>query len=178
MDGASKFVKGDAIASLLITGINIVGGIFIGVVQRGMTFADAGATYTVLSVGDGLVTQVPALIISTSAGVIVTYASGGTRMGAALALQIGGQPRALWIGSGVLCMFGLIPGLPKFPFLVLAAVLAVIAHFAGKAGVRREAQALQPVVTPKEAAPGTDLMQDLLQIDPVELEVGYALIPL
>ena len=178
MDGASKFVKGDAIASLLITGINIVGGIFIGVVQRGMTFADAGATYTVLSVGDGLVTQVPALVISTSAGVIVTYASGGTRMGAALAVQLGGQPRALWIGAGVLALFGLIPGLPIFPFLFLASVLATVAWFAGNASAKREAQALQPVSTPAEAAPGTDLMQDLLQIDPVELEVGYALIPL
>src|SRR5690606_16399990 len=151
MDGASKFVKGDAIASLLITGINIVGGIFIGVVQRGMTFADAGATYTVLSVGDGLVTQVPALIISTSSGVIVTYASGGTRMGAALAVQLGGQPRALWIGAGVLCMFGLIPGLPIFPFLFLASVLAMIAYFAGNANARRDALALQPVSAPVES---------------------------
>src|SRR5690606_14807701 len=113
MDGSSKFVKGDAIASLLITAINIVGGIFIGVVQRGMSFSDAGATFTILTVGDGLVTQVPALIISTSAGIMVTNVTGGTKMGATLARQVGGSPRAIWVAAGVMAVFGLVPGLPK-----------------------------------------------------------------
>lgn len=178
MDGSSKFVKGDAIAGLLITAINIVGGIFIGVVQRGMSFSDAGATYTLLTVGDGLVAQIPALIISTAAGIMVTNTSGGKKMGATLARQVGGHPRVLWIAAGVLAVFGLIPGLPKFPFLALAGTLALLAHFSAKEERRRSAARQQPAPVVQDPAAGTDLMQDLLQIDPVELEVGYALIPL
>ncbi|HEU4629153.1 MAG TPA: flagellar biosynthesis protein FlhA [Gemmatimonadaceae bacterium] len=178
MDGSSKFVKGDAIAALLITGINILGGIFIGVVQKGMPFGQAASTYTILTVGEGLVSQIPALIVSTAAGLMVTNA-GGTRMGPMLAGQLGAQPRVMWIASGVLGVFAIIPGLPKLPFLALSGGLALLARTATKAEERRITAAAEaervastaPVETP-------DPMQDLLQIDPIELEVGYALIPL
>src|SRR5690606_23288933 len=119
MDGSSKFVKGDAIAGLLITGINVVGGIFIGVVQRGMPLDRAVTTYTTLTVGDGFVSQIPALVVSTAAGIMVTHASGGSRMGTALAVQLGSQAKPMWIASGVLATFGLVPGLPFLPFMGL-----------------------------------------------------------
>src|ERR1051325_2363697 len=119
MDGSSKFVKGDAIAGLLITAINIVGGIFIGAFQKGMPISQALSQYTILTVGDGLVTQIPALIISTAAGIMVTHAASGTRMGVMLATQLSAQPRAMTIAGSVLGSFGLVPGLPKIPFFVL-----------------------------------------------------------
>jgi flagellar biosynthesis protein FlhA len=119
MDGSSKFVKGDAIAGLFITAINIIGGIFIGAFQRGLPIGQALSQYTILTVGDGLVTQIPALIISTAAGIMVTHAASGTRMGEMLASQLSAQPRAMTIAGGVLAVFGLVPGLPKIPFLVL-----------------------------------------------------------
>jgi flagellar biosynthesis protein FlhA len=181
MDGASKFVKGDAIAGLLITVINIVGGIFIGVVQRGLPIQKALADYTILTVGDGLVSQVPALIISTAAGLMVTSASGaGMRMGTALTSQLGAHPRAMWISAGVLGAFALVPGLPSFPFLALGAVTGVLARVATEGEKRRavEAQVAEEAVQAQAAEREDSPMRDLLQIDPIELEVGYALIAL
>ena len=178
MDGASKFVKGDAIAGLLITGINIVGGIFVGVVQRGIPLSRAATEYTILTVGDGLVSQIPALIVSTAAGIMVTHASGGVRMGQALTTQLGAHPRAMWITAGVLATFGLVPGLPTLPFLALAGGTALLGRAAGTAEKTRYEAAVEAEA--KEAAPPQEEspMRDLLQIDPIELEVGYALIPL
>jgi flagellar biosynthesis protein FlhA len=178
MDGSSKFVKGDAIAGLLITGINIVGGIFIGVVQRGLPIGRAVTEYTILTVGDGLVSQIPALIISTAAGIMVTHAAGGTRMGSALATQLGGQPKAMWITSGVLVSFGLIPGLPALPFLALGGGTALLARMATTGERTRTELAKAAEVGQLEAPQPDDPMRDLLQIDPIEIEVGYALIPL
>jgi flagellar biosynthesis protein FlhA len=181
MDGASKFVKGDAIAGLLITVINIVGGIFIGVVQRGLPIQKALADYTILTVGDGLVSQVPALIISTAAGLMVTSASGaGMRMGTALTSQLSAHPRAMWISAGVLGSFALVPGLPSFPFLALGAVTGVLARAASTGEKRRaeEAQVAEEAVQAQAAEREDSPMRDLLQIDPIELEVGYALIAL
>jgi flagellar biosynthesis protein FlhA len=180
MDGSSKFVKGDAVAALLITAINIVGGIFIGVVQRGLPFSRAVSTYTILTVGEGLVSQIPALVISTAAGIMVTNASsGGSRMGAALANQLGSQPRAMWIAAGVLVTFGLIPGLPSLPFLALGGGTALLARSASRSEQvrldRAEAEVQAAAARPAEAE---SPMRDLLQIDPIELEVGYALISL
>ena len=177
MDGSSKFVKGDAIAGLLITAINIAGGIFVGVVQRGMSFGDAAATYTTLTVGDGLVTQIPALIVSTAAGLMVTHAAGGKRMGNLLATQLGAHPRAMWIAAGVLGFFAVVPGLPKLPFVALAITLALMAR-ASAGAEKQRVVAAQVQTAPVEEAPTSTPMQDLLQIDPIELEVGYALIPL
>src|SRR3954465_1679276 len=113
MDGSSKFVKGDAIAGLLITAINIIGGIFIGAFQRGLPIGQALSQYTILTVGDGLVTQVPALIISTAAGIMVTHAAGGSRMGDTITKQLSAHPRSMTIAGVVLASFGLVPGLPK-----------------------------------------------------------------
>jgi flagellar biosynthesis protein FlhA len=177
MDGASKFVKGDAIAGLLITGINIAGGIFIGVVQRGLPIGQAAATYTVLTVGDGLVTQIPALIVSTAAGLVVTHAS-GSRLGNVLATQMGQQPRALYITAGTLGAFALIPGLPALPFLGLAAMFTMLGRASAARTQQAAAQAVQDAAPVAEAPATPNPLTDLLQLDPIELEVGYALIPL
>lgn len=180
MDGSGKFVKGDAIAGLVITAINLVGGFFIGVVQRGMPFDRALSQYTILTVGDGLVSQIPALVVSTAAGIMVTNAGGGTRMGPTLASQLSAHPRALWITAGVLTTFGLAPGLPMLPFLALGggtALLARAAAAAEKARVLR-AEEVEVAERQKELPSTPDPMHDLIQVDPIELEVGYALIPL
>jgi flagellar biosynthesis protein FlhA len=178
MDGSSKFVKGDAIAGLLITAINIVGGIFIGVFQKGMPIGQAMSQYTVLTVGDGLVTQIPALIISTAAGFMVTHASGGTRMGVMLGKQLGAHPRAMYMAGGVMFVFGLIPGLPKIPFFALGAGIALLGRMSAAAEKKRIVAEDAARVAAEPPAPAADPMTDLLQIDPIELEVGYALIPL
>ena len=178
MDGASKFVKGDAIAGLLITGINIVGGIFIGVVQKGMPIAQAASTYTILTVGDGLVAQVPALIVSTAAGLMVTHAAGGSHLGNQLARQLGAHPRAVWIAAAVLTSFALVPGLPTMPFLILGGGMALLGKLSQSAADQRQLDAELPEVAPAAQGAVQNPMTDLLQIDPIELEVGYALIPL
>ncbi len=178
MDGSSKFVKGDAIAGLLITAINIVGGIFIGVIQKGMPIGQAMSQYTILTVGDGLVTQIPALIISTAAGIMVTHSASGSKMGVALASQLSAQPRSMTIAGAVLAAFGLVPGLPKLPFLVLGGGLLALGRMASTAEKKRLVQDAANQVAAAPPAPIADPMSDLLQIDPIELEVGYALIPL
>jgi flagellar biosynthesis protein FlhA len=181
MDGASKYVKGDAILGILVVVVNIVGGIFIGVIQRGMDVGKAASTYTILTVGDGIVSQVPALIISTAAGIMVTAATSTDKIGTVLSRQLGSHPRAMWMVAGVLGTFSLIPGLPMFPFLAMAGGAAALAKMSEKAEAQRAAEAL--VLTPissdaTDAPAAPDPMQDLLQIDPIELEVGFALIPL
>ncbi len=129
MDGASKFVKGDAIAGIIIVSINLLAGIVIGMVQQGMGFGDALSTFSLLSIGDGLAAQIPALLISTATGIIVTRAATDTdtNLGADVAAQMLRNPRPLFIAAGVLGAFGLVPGLPKLPFLLLSAILAVLA---------------------------------------------------
>ncbi|CAN5237659.1 flagellar biosynthesis protein FlhA [soil metagenome] len=178
MDGSSKFVKGDAIAGLLITFINVVGGFFIGVVQRGLPMSQALSHYTILTVGEGLVAQIPALIISTAAGIVVTHAAGGGKMGTTVANQLGAHPRAMYMAASVLGLFALVPGLPKIPFLVLAGAIAMLGRAADD-GTKKRLSAEQSA---RDAipllAPVLDPMTDLLQIDPIEIEVGYALIPL
>jgi flagellar biosynthesis protein FlhA len=181
MDGASKYVKGDAILGIMVVVVNIIGGIFIGVVQRNMDIAKAASTYTILTVGDGLVSQVPALIISTAAGLMVTAATSTDKMGTTLSKQLGSHPRVMWMVAGVLGAFALIPGLPMFPFVAMAIGAAALAKVSEKAAARR--MELATVMTPatgeiSDAPVAADPMQDLLQIDPIELEVGYALIPL
>ncbi len=178
MDGSSKFVKGDAIAGLLITGINIVGGIFIGVVQRGLPIGQAAGTYTILTVGEGLVAQIPALIVSTAAGIMVTNAGGGTRMGNTLATQLGAHPRAMWIASGVLGIFGLVPGMPRVPFLAMSGGMMLLARVSSKAEKTRDDITAAEIHDALPAPAPHDPVKELLQIDPIELEVGYALIPL
>ena len=178
MDGASKFVRGDAVASVIITVINVVGGLIIGVAQRGLEIGDALQTYTLLSVGDGLVSQIPALIISTAAGLVVTRAASEANLGSDLATQILGKPRPLYIAAGALAFFGIAPGMPIIPFFLLAAILAGLAR-----NIERQ-QAATVVETAKkeketaEKAEGPENVERYLHVDPLELEVGYSLIPL
>jgi len=134
-------VKGDAVAGILITGINIVGGIFIGVVQRGLPIGQAASTYTVLTVGEGLVAQIPALIVSTAAGLMVTHVAGGARLGTVLTEQLGAQPRSMYIAGGVLGAFALVPGLPAVPFLLLGGGLAAVGRAASGHHDRRDEEA-------------------------------------
>lgn len=180
MDGAAKFVRGDAVAGLIITGINLVGGFVIGMTQRGMGASEALTTYTMLTVGDGLVTQIPALIVSTAAGMIVTYGSNSPSVGPAMIAQFTRHPMALWITSGIMVMLAVVPGFPAIPFVLLAAGIGGVAWMAEKQADERKAAAEQPQVevgVTAETATGSEL-RELLHIDPLELEVGYALVPL
>ena len=178
MDGANKFVKGDAVAGIIITGINIVGGLIIGVFQNDMSFADAAQNYTLLTVGDGLVSQIPALIISTAAGIIVTRAGASSSLGREISGQIFNQPRAIAVASAVLLGFGLIPGLPTVPFMVLGMLSAALAYFLFKA--REQHAALENDLPPGDdvkALPSAQV-QPLPPVDILSLEIGYGLIPL
>ena len=174
MDGASKFVRGDAIAGILITGINIIGGLIIGVVQHKLDLTEALTTYTVLTIGDGLVTQIPALIVSTAAGLVVTRVASESELAAAVTGQLAGHHRAIAITAGVLLALGLVPGLPKAPFLLMAALTGTVAY----RGLRAPAKAAGPEPAAPATPPGPEKVERLLALDPLELEVGYRLIPL
>ncbi len=176
LDGASKFVRGDAIAGILITAINILGGIVVGVGQDGMSAADAAQTFTLLTVGDGLVSQIPALIISLAAGIIATRNSDDRSLGEQVGSQFKVHPKALYITAGVLFIFAVIPGLPKLPFIIIGAVLAFTAKRI-EVNVAQEAIAAKSKTTDeKKATP--DNLEDLLTLELVELEVGYGLVNL
>ncbi len=180
MDGASKFVRGDAIAGLIITFINLVGGLAIGVFQQGMPIAKAAATYSILTVGDGLVAQVPAILISTAAGIVVSRSAEDTHLGATMSTQLLSQTRAIGVASGLLFGLGLFPGLPKFPFFLLAGLSGGVAYYLTqekKVEIRREeeAAAAAPAEAPSTAP---ESMEPYLQVDLLELDVGYSLIPL
>ncbi|MBN2290602.1 MAG: FHIPEP family type III secretion protein, partial [Candidatus Glassbacteria bacterium] len=178
MDGAAKFVRGDAIAALLITFINILGGFIIGVAQRGMTFPDSIKTYTLLTVGDGLVSQVPALVISTAAGVIITRASSESHLGFDIQKQLMAKPRALLITSMVLFFFGLSPGLPTMPFAVLASIVGLLGLGARRQIRLAEQAQEEPEAGEQERADVSTQIEEYLQVDPLELEIGYGLISL
>jgi flagellar biosynthesis protein FlhA len=187
MDGASKFVRGDAIAGLLITFINFIGGIIIGTVQKNLSFSDALQTYTVLTIGDGLVSQIPALIISTAAGLLVTKAGISGSAEKAVLGQLGRSPPAIGITSGLLFFMGIMPGLPAPPFLFLSGVTGYIAWRMMKK-MDKEAAPLPgvpgrpgaPAVpgAPGEAKPPEEPVADSLHIDVLRLELGYGLLPL
>ncbi len=172
MDGASKFVRGDAIAGLLITGINIIGGILIGVLQQGMSLTDALSVYTVLTVGDGLVAQIPALIISTAAGIIVSRAASEMDMGKEFASQFLSYPKAIAGASGILFFLGLMPGLPHLAFLFLSALTGGIAYVAFQTQALEEEE---EEVEEKEVAPEKE---EIVLPDPLSMDIGYRLIPL
>lgn len=194
MDGASKFVKGDAIAGLLITTINIIGGISIGVFQQGLNFSQAVQRFSLLTVGDGLVAQVPALILSTATGILVTRSAGESNLGRDIGKSLLGYCRPLWVGSGLLLFLALVPGFPRIPFVALSAFLGLQGHWVSKEAKKTEAesagqklkseQGSQAVHAAGEAGSakggpgGFDSAMKLLAVDPLELEVGYALIPL
>ncbi len=177
MDGASKFVRGDAIAGILITAVNIIGGIIIGVAQNGMDFSTAAQTFTLLTVGDGLVTQIPALIISTAAGIIVTRSTNDENIGTQVSKQFKVHPKAIYIAAAVLVFFGLIPGLPKLPFFMMGGALAYIANRIEKSNTQEEvAEKAKAVEVTKKANPQN--LEELLNMELVELEVGYGLVHL
>ncbi len=175
MDGASKFVRGDAIAGILIVVVNIVGGIIIGTLQRGMDIANAAQTFTLLTIGDGLVTQVPALIISTAAGIMVTRTATGTNFSSEFSRQLIMQPKALAATGGIMLLLALIPGLPFMPFMILATILGAGSY---KLFQKDEAKAkVQKVEDEKEKSKSTsEKLENLLSVDVLELEVGYGLI--
>ena len=182
MDGASKFVRGEAIAGLVIMAINIIGGLFIGVIINDLSISQAVQTYTLLTIGDGLVSQVPALIISTSAGVIVSRAASNISMGKEFLAQFGRQPQAMAAASGIIILFSLIPGLPHLPFLVLGLATGGLSIATVKRQAREEESEREEEEKKRkesEPPPGSpETIEALLPLDILELEVGYALVPL
>ncbi len=174
MDGASKFVRGDAIAGLVITGINIIGGLLIGILQKGMPAGEAARTYTVLTIGDGLVSQIPALLVSTSAGIVVSRAGAETDLGREVTRQVFVNPKALSTASGVLLVLALVPGLPHIPFLLIALTAGSAAFVLLRRPEKEEAP--PPEEVPAEAEPTS--LEQYIEVDPLTLEIGYGLIPL
>ncbi len=178
MDGASKFVRGDAIAGLLVVFINIIGGMIIGIAQQGLSFSDAAHSYTILTVGDGLVTQVPALIVSTAAGLLVSKAGVSGAAHKALLGQLSGYPKALGMSGAVMLAMSLLPGIPMIPFLALgggAASLAFIFDKRNKVAAKAEAKKVETAVKAQEAE---EPIATALKIDDLKVELGYALLPL
>ncbi|KFX70209.1 flagellar biosynthesis protein FlhA [Pseudomonas taeanensis MS-3] len=185
MDGASKFVRGDAIAGLLILFINLIGGIAIGIFQHNLSFADAGKVYTLLTIGDGLVAQIPSLLLSTAAAIMVTRVSSSEDMGAQVSRQMFASPRALAVAAAIMIAMGLVPGMPHFSFISLGLVAAGAAYWiANKQRVVKEEE-VQEVQRQQELLPAQRAQEvkelgwdDVTPVDMVGLEVGYRLIPL
>ena len=175
MDGASKFVRGDAIAGIIITIVNVVGGLLIGVFQRGLDLSTAAKTYTMLTIGDGLVSQIPALIISTAAGIVVTRNSGSQNLGQEMANQLFLKPRATYIVAGIVAVFGMIPGLPTLPFFMMSIILASVAWIITKFNEEKVLTAAN-VKEELDRKPLKENIESMLPLDLVELEVGYGLI--
>lgn len=175
MDGASKFVRGDAIAGIIITLVNILGGLIIGVFQKGLDAGAAAKLYTMLTIGDGLVAQIPALIISTAAGIVVTRNSTEQDISHDMSSQLLSHWRAVAISGGVIALLGLVPGLPGFPFFIIAAVMGLVAWFIRANNLDKES--IDKKRQEDEAAkPKKESVETLLPLDLIELEVGYALI--
>ena len=171
MDGATKFVRGDAIAGIVITFINIIGGIIIGVMQNGMPFGEALTTYTALTIGDGLVSQIPALIISSAAGIIVTQSAADKSIGKLLSEQLSFQPLALFSAAGIIFFFGIVPGMPHISFLAIASLMATIGWLSLR--FHKEEPLEEEPPQEEEISP-----EALLPMDILEFEIGYGLIPL
>jgi flagellar biosynthesis protein FlhA len=181
MDGASKFVRGDAVAGLLVVFINVIGGIIIGVAQQGLGFGEAARTYTLLTVGDGLVTQVPALIVSTAAGLLVSKAGVSGAADKALMKQLSGYPQALGMSAGVMLVLAMLPGIPMIPFFLLgsgAAYLAISARKRNRVNSEAEAVAAAAPAAAAAAANADEPIAHALKIDDLKIELGYALLPL
>jgi len=183
MDGASKFVKGDAMAALIITGINLIGGIVVGVVQHHIPFSQATHTYSLLTVGDGLAAQIPALLISVATGILVTRSASEKDLGSDLANQILRQRKAPLVAGCVVCAFALIPGLPKLPFLFIGGIMAAIGWSVRNgmpddiAAAAAAAALPAPTEADKPSAPREEVLKEL-PIDPLELGIGFGLVPL
>jgi flagellar biosynthesis protein FlhA len=184
MDGASKYVRGDAVAGIMVTVINIVGGLLVGILQHDLPFAEAIKTYTLLAIGDGLVAQIPSLIISTAAGMVVSRVASDQDIGTQLVGQLFAKPQVLYITAGILGGMGLIPGMPNLVFLLLAALLCGSAYLVSKrneeAPAKQEAAAAAAAANAPPAAAEQEeaSWQDIMPVDTLGLEVGYRLIPL
>jgi len=177
MDGASKFVRGDAIAGIIITVVNIIGGFILGMGMMGMDFLDALTTYTKLTIGDGLVSQIPALMISTSSGVIVSRAASKSNLGEEIMNQFSQSAKALAVAAIVMAILGFVPGMPFFPFISLAGILGTVAYIL----MRRASEKIVDETvddTEEPAEKREEKIEDYLQIDQMELEIGYGIIPL
>jgi flagellar biosynthesis protein FlhA len=187
MDGASKFVKGDAMAAIIITAINLIGGIAVGVLQHHLAVSKAMSTYSLLTVGDGLVEQIPALLISVAMGIIVTRSASERDLGSEVANQILGQRKAPLVAGGAICVFGLIPGLPKLPFLFIGGLFFAIGWAIRNGGIEAFQPAMATAATaalpagaaglPEKTAPRDEVLKEL-PIDPLELGIGFGLVPL
>ena len=180
MDGASKFVRGDAIAGILVLFINIIGGLIVGIAQHGLSFAEALHNYTLLTIGDGLVAQIPSLLLSVASAIIVTRVSSSTEdIGQQFSTQFFAEAKPLGLSAGVLGLMGLIPGMPNLAFLSLASVLGASAYLIAQ---RKKAQSLMEVASLAPKATGTEITElgwdDVVPVDLIGLEVGYRLIPL
>ena len=173
MDGANKFVRGDAIAGLIITAINIIAGLIIGIIQKGMPPGEAAQTYTILTIGDGLVTQIPALLISTAAGIVVSRAGSESDLGRDITSQVLVNPKALGTASGIMVVLGVVPGLPHIPFLLLSMASGVLAYVLSTTQAEEEVKDQGVEKTPQEPA-----IETFMEIEPLRLEIGYGLISL
>lgn len=178
MDGASKFVRGDAIAGILITLINIIGGFIIGIALNGMSFSDALRTYSLLSIGDGLVTQIPALLVSTASGIIVTRSAATNNMGSDLTSQLLRYPRAIIMAAIVLFVFSAMPGMPTGIFMFLGTVVGAVGYMTIGVHRRKKQEDEQKERTEKEEKKPEERTEDLLKVDALSIEIGYGLIPL
>ena len=180
MDGASKFVKGDAIAGIMILFINIIGGFIIGMAQHGLPFGEAAKIYTLLTIGDGLVAQIPSLMLSIAAAIIVTRQNNSEDMGEAMLGQLFDKPKALSIAAGILIIMGLVPGMPHFAFLLLGGLSAFAAWWTTKRNTRVAQELVEQELAPPP--PSTEVKElgwdDVAQVDTIGLEVGYRLISL
>ena len=179
MDGAAKFVRGDAIAGIIITLINIVGGFIIGVLQKEMSVIDAAQNYTLLTIGDGLVSQIPALTISTAAGIVVSRAASETTMGKEFSQQFFAYPKAIYLATLTIFFFGLIPGLPHLPFILLSLLIGGSIYLVSRRRESLRAKEIEIRNREKQKVEvGPEPVEHLLLVDPLEFEVGYGLIPL
>ncbi|MBX6425422.1 MAG: flagellar biosynthesis protein FlhA [Variibacter sp.] len=178
MDGASKFVRGDAIAGLLVVFINVIGGMIIGIAQQGMAFSEAAHTYTVLTIGDGLVTQVPALIVSTAAGLLVSKAGVSGAADQALLKQLSGYPKALGMSAIVMGILALLPGIPMLPFVALGGGAGALAYVIHRRNKQAAAAAVSKPEADAQAAPAEEPVSAALKMDDLKIELGYALLPL
>lgn len=176
MDGASKFVRGDAIAGLLITAINLIGGLLIGTLQHGLAISDAATKFALLTIGDGLVAQIPALIISVAAGIVITRASSNASMGTQIANQIIGQPKAIFASAGVVALMGIMPGLPFLPFTIMSVLMMVVANQISR--IQKAELAKQEEEEEISEVEPVERIEEFLHPDAFEIELGYALIPL
>ncbi len=179
MDGASKFVKGDAIAAVVIVLVNLVGGIAVGTIQHGLSVGEALHTFSLLTIGDGLAAQIPALLISTATGIVVTRSAGQHDLGSELTRQVLGQPRAVTLAGAVVLLMGFVPGLPTVPFLLVGILLLLLARTVRTQGPPQEPEHGQAPAEDGQPAPAlTDAALGALAVDPLELVIGFGLVPL